>query len=72
MASLVYNTIKGCFAHDPLGSPLRGLNVIQILDVQHHLLRLPLGGLSLLLSKLQVRPNHILKRLDVHLQQQKK
>ena len=49
-------------------SPLGGLDVVQVLDVQNHLLGLPLGGLSLLLGELQVRPNHILKRLDVHLQ----
>lgn len=42
-------------------APLWGLNVIQILNVQHHLLRLLFGRLSLLLCKFQVGTNHILQ-----------
>lgn len=48
-------------------SPFRGLNVVQILDVQHHLLGLLLGCLSLLLRQLQVSSNHILQRFDIDL-----
>ena len=48
-------------------SPFRSLDVVQILNVQDHLLGLLLGSLSLLLRQLQVSPNHILQRLDVHL-----
>lgn len=48
-------------------SPLWSLDVVQILDVQDHLLGLPLSSLSLLLGQLQVSPDHILQRFDVHL-----
>lgn len=48
-------------------SPLWSLDVVQILDVQDHLLGLLLGCLSLLLRQLQVSPHHILQRFDIHL-----
>lgn len=48
-------------------SPFRSLDVVQIFDVQDHLLGLLLGCLSLLLCQLQVSPNDILQRFDIHL-----
>lgn len=59
--SLKFPTNQRCHA------PLRGLNVIQIFDVQHHLLGLLFGRLGLLLCKFQVGANHIFQRLDIHL-----
>lgn len=49
-------------------SPFRSLDIVQILDVQDHLLGLLLCRLSLLLRQLQVSPDHILQRFDVHLE----
>lgn len=48
-------------------SPFRSLNVVQVLDVQNHLLGLLLGCLSLILRQLEVSSNHILQRLDIDL-----
>lgn len=64
--SLIYAKIR--HKHIRYGhAPLWGLNVIQILNVQDHLLRLFFGRLGLLLCEFQVGTNHILQRLDIHL-----
>lgn len=47
--------------------PFRSLNVVQILDVQNHLLRLFFCCLGLLLCQFKVSPYYIFQRFDIHL-----
>lgn len=50
-----------------ISSPFWSLDVVQILNVKDHLLGLLFSRLSLVLSQLQVSPDHILQRFYVHL-----